>query len=254
MKETSLRVRVAQPDRIPESHEDALTMVAALLRDCPDIDLLVLPELALCGYGDGGRIRRLATEANSAFIDDLRRLVEASGTGLIAGHALRDGETLYNCAMAIRPGQEANVIYRKVHLWGTYEKSLFAPGVPSPVFRWNGLTLGMLICHDLDYARTAADLVARGADVIIVLSATNHRYGIIADHVVPARAYENVSYVVYADAAGTDGDFEFLGHSRLVGPDGAVLASIGSQRSAQADAVLSVAELGKWRQRHPYGA
>lgn len=248
----TLTVRVAQPDGPPSSHEAALAMVAGFLSTCDGVDLLVLPELALCGYGDGDRIRDLAVEENSAFLTALHSLVESSGTGLIAGLAMRQGETLYNCAIAIAPGQGTKAIYRKVHLWGDHEGGLFRPGTPSPVFEWNGLHLGLLICHDLDYPETAADLVARGADVIVVLSATNQHYGIIAECLVPARAYENVSYVVYCDACGPDGPFAFLGHSRLVAPNGNVLSKVEDQRPATADAVLSLATVREWRQRHPY--
>lgn len=252
MTKETLTIRVAQPDGSPNGHEEALAMVARFLSDCEDVDLLVLPELALCGYGDGDRIRDLAVEEDSTFVTALCTLAESSGTGLIAGLAMRKGQDLYNCAIAIAPGQGVRAIYRKVHLWGDYEGGLFSPGAPSPVFEWNGLHLGLLICHDLDYPETAADLVARGANVIVVLSATNQHYAIVAECLVPARAYETVSYVVYADAHGPDGAFTFLGQSRIVAPNGSIIAKVEHQAPWVADAILSVATVREWRKRHPY--
>lgn len=252
MTKETLTVRVAQPEGAPTSHEEALAMVAGLLSACDGVDLLVLPELALCGYGDANRIRDLAVAENSAFVTALCSLVEDSRTGLIAGLAMREGQDLFNCAIAITPGHGVRAIYRKVHLWGDHEGGLFMSGSRSPVFAWNGLHLGMLICHDLDYAVTAADLVARGANVIVVLSATNQYYAIVADCLVPARAYETVSYVVYADAHGPDGAFTFLGQSRIVAPNGSIVAKVEHPASRVADSVLSVATVREWRKRHPY--
>ncbi|MCL6707201.1 hypothetical protein M8R20_09325 [Pseudomonas sp. R2.Fl] len=248
----ALKICVAQPAGPPQDHGDALRMVAGFLEQSAGADLLALPELALCGYGDAERIRRMAAAVDSAFLRDLGSLSKRNGTGLIAGLALREGETLYNAAVAIGADGEISGIYRKVNLWGPYENGLFTTGAPSPVIAWNGLNIGMLICHDLDFPATARDLVLRGADTLVVLSATNHRYRIVADAVAPARAYENVSYVVYADAAGEDGSFTFLGHSRIIAPDGTVLARLDETRPAMARGELDAEEIAKCRSRHPY--
>ncbi|MGQ9368282.1 nitrilase-related carbon-nitrogen hydrolase [Azospirillum sp. ST 5-10] len=247
-----LDVRVAQPDGPPAGHDAALDMVARTLRAAAGADLLVLPELALCGYGDAERVRRLAVGRDSDVVGRLRSLAAAAGTGLVAGFAERDGATLYNAAVAIAGDGALAGVYRKLNLWGDHERALFAPGAPSPVLPWNGFALGFLICHDLDGPETARDLVRRGADTLLALSATNDGYAVIPDALVRARAYENVSYLVYADAAGRDGDFVFRGHSRIVAPDGTVLAALDGTRPALAGARLTAAALAGWRRRHPY--
>jgi predicted amidohydrolase len=247
-----LSVTVAQPERPPETHDEALDLVERLLASAPGSGLLVLPELALCGYANEERIKRLACERDSDFVRNLQTLTARHKAALITGMAERDGDRLYNAALAIGSSGQLLAIYRKVNLWGDYENRLFSRGEASPVFAMEGFRTGILVCHDLDYPETARDLALRGADMIIVLSATNHRYRLIPDLVAPTRAYENTVYVVYADATGKDDMLEFLGHSRILSPTGATLASLDGTAGTAATAILDHVMLKDARSRHPY--
>ncbi|WP_445678884.1 nitrilase-related carbon-nitrogen hydrolase [Radicibacter daui] len=252
MSLTRLDVAICQPGPPPNTPEEALSLVRRWLEKGPKGGLLVMPELALCGYGDAQRTRQLAAPLDGSFITSLRQIVREAGTGLVAGFAEKSANVLYNAVLAIDETGEIAGIYRKVNLWGEHEKGLFTVGAPSPPIRWGAFTLGLLVCHDLDFPETARDLVRRGADVLVAASATNHRYGLVAEKVVPTRAYENVSYIVYADAAGPDGDFHFLGESRIVAPDTSLLARLPGQAPGITQARLSAATLADMRQRHPY--
>lgn len=252
MKDDQLVVAVAQPGLIPQNHKEALALVEQLFILSARAELLVLPELALCGYGDEARIQRLAAGRTSDFVNDLQALTKRYGIALIAGMAERDGDRLFNCALAIGASGEILATYRKVNLWGPYENGLFVAGEPSVLFFIHDFKIGLIICHDLDYPETARDLALRGADIIVVLSATNAEYKIIADMVAPTRAYENSVYLVYADAVGTDGPFQFLGHSRILSPAGGMLASLDASQGAVATACVTRQTLSETRNRHPY--
>ena len=96
-------IAAAQLDRAPENHAQALAMLESVVAQARGADLLVLPELALCGYADPARIRRMAVPADSDFITRTRELARSARMGLIVGYAERAGDVLYNSALAIGP-------------------------------------------------------------------------------------------------------------------------------------------------------
>jgi nitrilase len=53
----------------------------------------------------------------------------------------------------------------------------------------------------------------------------------IANHVVPARAYENEIFVVYVNRCGVEGRLEYCGLSCIIGPDGAEIMRAGSKEA-----------------------
>lgn len=248
----SLHIAVAQTATPPETHDEAIVMVQRALDAAPEAQLIVLPELALCGYGEAERVQRLAVEKDSAFIRQVAELARCSGTGLITGYAEQAGDARYNSAIAIGPDGKVRGNYRKVNLWGPYEKSLFAPGTPSPVMEWDGLKLGLLICYDLEFAEAARDLVLRGADTLIVISATSRPYSVVPDVLVPARGYENGCHVVYANVVGRDAAFNFIGMSCITAPDGSILARADDQGAAIISAEVKRATVDAWRAGHDY--
>ncbi len=243
----SLRIAVTQTATPPESHDEALAMLERAVEGSPLADLIVLPELALCGYGDAERVRKLAVPQTSEFIDRVRALAGRTGKGLIAGYAEQADGGLYNSALAVGPDGDIRGNYRKVNLWGPHERSRFTPGTPSPVMPWGGLKLGMLICYDLEFAEAARDLALRGADTLIVISATSRPYSVVPQVLVPARGYENGCHVVYANVVGADGPYSFVGMSRITAPDGSVLAAATSDGSALIEAEVKRSTVDAWR-------
>ena len=245
-------IAAAQLDRAPENHAEALALLESVVAQARGADLLVLPELALCGYGDPARIRRMAVPVDGDFITRTRALARSARMGLIVGYAERAGDVLYNSALAIGPDGDTRGHYRKVNLWGNYERDLFASGSPSPVIPWGPLKLGMLICYDLEFPEVARDLVLRGADTLIVISATGQLYGVVPQHLVPARAYETGCHVIYANWAGIDGNFAFVGSSCITVPNGAALVRAPDHGAAVIRATVKADEVAAWRVDHDY--
>ncbi len=245
-------IAAAQLDGAPESHAAALAMLDSVVAQARGADLLVLPELALCGYGDPARIQRMAVSMDGDFIDAARALARRAHMGLLFGYAERAGDVIYNSALALGPEGDTLGHYRKVNLWGNYERALFSSGSPSPVISWGPLKLGMLICYDLEFPEATRDLALRGADTLIVISATGRRYEVVPQHLVPARGYEVGCHVVYANWAGVDGEFAFAGSSCITSPNGTVLVRAPAQGAVVVRASIDADEVPAWRADHHY--
>lgn len=201
--------------------------------------LLLAPELATTGYGAGDVIRDLAEPLHGPCADRLAEMAERFSLTLVTGFAERAGAAVYNSALLVRP-DGSRLAYRKCQLYGDYEKRLFISGPDAPaVTQIDGLTIGLLVCFDIEFPEHARRLAAAGAQAILVptaLPASEHA-GFIARAVVPVRAFENQLFVAYANHIGADA-FSYAGLSCIVAPDGADLA-----RGSEGEENLLVADL-----------
>ena len=89
------------------------------------------------------------------------------------------------------------------------------------------LTLGLLICYDVEFPEAVRALVLAGADLIVVPTALMRPYENVPEQMVPARAFENQTFIAYANRCGQEGDLTFCGMSCVIGPDGKPLIQSG---------------------------
>lgn len=185
-------------------------------------DVLVAPELAVPGYGAGDALRDRAEPVDGPQVNALAAASAASRIAIVAGFAERAGDAVYNAAALVDPAGR-RVVYRKRRLYGAYEKALFAPGEPpSPLIDIAGVTVGLLVCFDVEFPESVRALALAGAEAILVPTALpeSDDAGLIADKMIPVRAFENQVAVAYANWAGRDARFVYAGRSCIVMPDG----------------------------------
>ena len=190
-------------------------------------ELLITPELCITGYGAGDAITALAETANGDQIKALQAISSANGIAIVAGFAERVGADIYNSA-AFVDGHATPAIYRKSHLYGDYERSLFKPETPvSCIVELGGLKLGMLICYDVEFPENVRRLALAGVDAVLVPTAlpAGPSGTFIANHMIQTRAFENQIFVAYINHAGADERFTFAGNSRIAAPDGSLIAA-----------------------------
>jgi predicted amidohydrolase len=195
---------------------------------------LLVPELAVTGYGAGAMIAATAGGADGAHAGALGAIAVAHGLTVVAGLAERAGDALYNTALVSGPGG-SRARYRKRHLYGAYERALFTPGEEAPwPFDLGGVRAGLLVCYDIEFPECARALAVAGAALILAptaLPASGHAE-FIAQKMIPVRAFENQVFVAYANHAGADDRFAYAGQSVIAAPDGAELARADARAPA----------------------
>ena len=215
---------------------------------------LLAPELALTGYGAGETIRATAEPADGKHVERLQTIVAETGIAIVAGFAEAADGVVYNSAVAVTPEGNRHV-YRKLHLYGDYEKSLFRPGdTAPPVFRIGGLKAGMVICYDVEFPEMVRHLATSGADLVLVptaLPVCDHA-AFIARSIVPVRAFENQVFVAYANHAGRDDAFTYAGLSGIAAPDGSDLARASETAAGVLIADIDPAAFAVIRASNPY--
>jgi predicted amidohydrolase len=137
---------------------------------------------------------------------------------------------LYNSAALVTAGGPP-VVYRKSHLYGDYERDLFAAGDPTAcIASVAGLNVGMLVCYDVEFPENVRRLSLAGADLVAVPTAlpAGPYSRMITERVIPVRAFENQIFVAYANLCGRDVLFTYAGLSHIAAPDGSTLAIAGA--------------------------
>ncbi|ASY64030.1 5-aminopentanamidase [Sinorhizobium sojae CCBAU 05684] len=192
--------------------------------------LLVTPELGITGYGAGALIAELAQPADGPIVHQLQRISRSAGIAIIAGFAERDGAAVYNSAVCV-DGDVEPTVYRKSHLYGDYERTLFTPAEPSTqLFEHEAVTCGMLICYDVEFPENVRRLALAGAEAVLVPTALPAGWSgtFITDHMIRTRAFENQAFVAYVNHCGADAMFSFAGLSCIASPDGQILTKANS--------------------------
>ncbi|MFF0646242.1 carbon-nitrogen hydrolase family protein [Streptomyces tendae] len=214
--------------------------------------LLVTSELFLTGYAIGDDIGVLAEPADGDAADAVAEITGRHGLAIAYGYPERAGERVYNSVQLIAADGTRLAGYRKTHLFGCFERDHFTPG-EQPVVQaeLNGVTVGLMICYDVEFPENVRAHALAGTDLLLVPTAQMHPFQFVAESVVPVRAFENQMYVAYVNRVGHEGEFEFVGLSTLAGPDGIARARAGhAEELVLAD--VDPAFLAASREANPY--
>jgi predicted amidohydrolase len=237
-----MRVALYQCPPLPLDVAGNLQRLQQLAQEAKGADLLVLPEMFLTGYNIGlDAVSVLAEVHNGESAQQVARIARSAGIAILYGYPERaeDGQ-IYNAVQLIDAQGERVCNYRKTHLFGDLDRSMFSPGTNEfPVVELNGWKLGFLICYDLEFPENARRLAIEGAELILVPTANMIPFDFIADVTVRSRAFENQCYVAYANYCGQEGDIQYCGQSSIAAPDGSRIAQAGL------DEALIVGELDR---------
>jgi len=213
-------------------------------------DVVVLPELIVHGYvADARRLFPIAETVHGETVGEWTDLAASAGGYIVGGLAERDGEALYNTAVAVGPDGLIGH-YRKAHLFAD-EKAAFVPGdLGFPVVRTRFGTIGICVCYDLRFVEVVRLMALRGADLICVPTAwlpgyDQQRWD--ADGMSPQgrgaelQANLNQVFIACASQAGVHGQCDFIGSSVLIDPYGKRL--VGPLSGTDDDVVLSTVDI-----------
>ncbi|GAB3735848.1 carbon-nitrogen hydrolase family protein [Amycolatopsis oliviviridis] len=192
-------------------------------------DLVVAAEMISTGYHIGARTQELAEPADGPTAARMSSLARETGVALVYGYPESDGGRVYNAVQLIGPDGRRLANYRKTHLFGDIDRNWFEPGAEAVVQAdLDGLRIGLLICYDVEFPELVRAHALAGTELLVVPTALMSPYELVADTLVPARAYESQLFVAYANRCDTEQDLTYCGRSCVVAPTGEVLARAGA--------------------------
>lgn len=248
-----LTVALFQAEAREESAEEKLERAGAAAAQAVEkgAELLLFPELFQSGYNSAGEIRRRAEPFDGPFAGAMAGISERYGIALAYGYAEAAEGRLYNSCLCLGPDGVLLANHRKLVLPSDYEKSYFKPHAGLTLFDYRGWRIAVLVCYDIEFPENARACAQAGAELLLVPTALHRRWDVVAEKLIPTRAFENGVFLAYANYAGEERGLPYFGGSRLVGPWGRELATAGKGEELLL-ATLRKEDLQEARQRLPY--
>ena len=203
--------------------------------------LIVMPELANCGYSFKNREDAFAHAEDfnhSPSLDAWQEFCQLHAVYLVAGIAEKENAKLYDTSVLIGPEGLIGK-YRKAHLWNL-EKLWFSPGDTGfPVFETPIGRIGLLICWDIWFPEVARILSQQGADIICSVNnwvwtpppLFDESGKCMASYLTMTASHVNNVYIAAANRVGKEMHGEFLGCSLITGLNGWPIAGVADAHS-----------------------
>lgn len=192
-------------------------------------DVVVFPELNVTGYMPRDEIFRYAETMSGPSVKTVMRLAKETKKDIIFGLPVKEervqGAVFNSCILASGDGHLTR--YDKMYLptFGPFEERVFfAHGKKAVVAQGLHARYGLMVCYDLFFPELSKLEAMMGAQVLVDLSASPTTSRPSFDKVMPARALENGSYLVFCNLVGVHGSLVFSGGSALYSPRGELVA------------------------------
>ena len=193
-----------------------------------NVDLLVFPELHLTGYTMRDEVSHLAESIPGPSTRKVETLAREHGVHVVFGMP-EESEVkgvIHNTAVFVGPKGLVGR-YRKIHL-PTHsvfeERRYYRPGQEASVFKTDIGVIGLSICYDLYFPELTRLQALQGAELVVCISASPGLRRRFFEGFCLSRAMENAVYLAYVNRVGIEEGLQFWGGSRVIAPNGSVLA------------------------------
>lgn len=208
-----MKVGILQFDVSHQKEENFKVIISALKKK--NAELLVLPELSLCGYLFETRDDLRNSSELVPVGPSTQRMIHLSkefSCTIVFGLAELENDKIYNTAIVVSRGRYIGK-YRKIHL-SDFEKKYFDRGSENTVFDIDGIKIGVQICFDLWFPEISRKQILMGADILCALGNFG---GDTTYHISQIRAIENLTPLVLCNRIGNETipelNADFLGKS-----------------------------------------
>jgi predicted amidohydrolase len=235
-------------------------------------DLLIFPELSLTGYQLQDLAPEIAMRRSDPRLLALAKRTVSGPSAVVSFVESTDDHRLF-AAAALLEGGEVRHVARKCYLptYGLFDERRFLAagdairatrasiGGPSVT---GDVGIGIGVCEDFWHPTLPSILAQDGAELLINVAAGPARGASVdADEglgsaaswgiLLRATAALTTSYVAFTNRVGVDESLIFWGGSRVIGPDGVVLAEAPLFEEALLLAEIDLDEVGRARNALP---
>lgn len=173
-----------------------------------DADIFLLPEMFPTGFCmDAPEV----SDRNQESLEFLKKISKNKNAAFCGSAPVEEGGKFYNRMYFVQPDGET-VFYDKRHLFSfSGEDKVYTPGKKRVIVSYKGVRFLLQVCYDLRFpvfARNNDDYDA----ILYVANWPQKRVG-AWEHLLKARAIENLSFVFGLNRIGTDGNDLFYQES-----------------------------------------
>ena len=226
-----IRIALAQINSKRQNKKENLQKIEKITKKARNqaADLIVFPELSLTGYVMRDQVYEQAETIPGPSSRIIESISRKNGIAIVFGMpelSKKAKATIFNTAVFV--GTRGLIgKYRKMYL-PTHsvfeEKRYFRPGHQTVTLNTALGNIGLCICYDLFFPEVCRLTRLKGAQLIVVISASPAVRKNYFEVLTTARALENTAFLAYVNRVGVEDGLQFWGGSRLIGPTGDLLA------------------------------
>ena len=216
-------------------------------RDELKADLVVFPELSVCGYPPEdllfhAGLRDRVEEAITVIRDTVR------GIAVLIGFPEYVDDDIYNSCAVFSDGRLL-AGYRKCHLpnYRVFdEERYFTAGKKAAVFRLDGIAIGMTVCEDVWKPGPIAAARAAGAECVIAINGSPFEIEtqLRREATIQARVSESQIPILYLNMVGGQDELVFDGGTFVMNSDGEVCLRAPAFEEGLFEVVLNAGATG----------
>ncbi len=221
------------------------------------VSLVVFPEAFTSGFTMNPH--KIQSVSTFPVLDWLMEKAFEFNKSIAASAFVKEKNKLYNRMYWVNPDGTYQY-YDKKHLFShAGEDQIFTPGNKRVIVEKQGFKFNLQICYDLRFPVWAANRYDRFKkeyeyDVLLYVAHWPAKRKNAYLPLLRARAIENQSYVLWVNRVGRDGQKNiYSGDSRIIHPDGKVLATAKSNNESVLEFDLNLKELNDFRMSFPTG-
>jgi len=224
----NVKVALAQVDLAVgdvAGNTDKIIEYAGRARSELGADLVVFPELSVCGYPPEDLLFHvgLRYKVENALVEIRSQI---SGIAVLIGYPEYDEGHIYNACSVLRDG-EVIAHYRKQSLpnYSVFdEERYFTRGKEASVFTINGVRIGLNICEDVWSAGPMASNRSAGADCVIAINGSPYETSsqVSRESQLRKRVAEVQIPVIYVNMVGGQDELVFDGGSFAMSAEGEI--------------------------------
>ncbi|MGV6801426.1 MAG: NAD+ synthase [bacterium] len=183
-------------------------------------DLLICPELIICGYPPEDLVMKPSfLAACRQAVKELARLTATQSTGLIIGAPWLANPELrgkpFNAVFLLADGEIKEIRYKtRLPNYSVFdEPRRYKAGADTQVTLFRGVTLGLMICEDMWYPEVSAKLKEQGAEILIAPHGSPFRMTAHDERmsVAQERVRENQLPLIFVNQLGGQDELVFDG-------------------------------------------
>jgi NAD+ synthase (glutamine-hydrolysing) len=231
---SSIRIAVVQMNPVMGALETNAAKISRFIQTARGqaVDLIVFPELALCGYPPEDLL------LTQHFLSDTQEQLEhiaahTQGIDAIVGFAQKKNGAVFNAAAWLKNG-EIQDVYQKIELpnYGVFdEKRYFVPGGQLVAITVKNIRLALSVCEDvwIEAGKYETQLQQCPVDLIVNISASPFHADklILRKEILAGFACRNHAGMVYCNLVGGQDELVFDGGNMFFNSTGELLASSG---------------------------
>jgi predicted amidohydrolase len=244
---STLNLTVLQQPLVWMEGEANLAFFDTLLADLQGRDLIILPEMFTTGFAMEAAKSSLPQARVIEWLHEKAKVCKAMVGG---SAAIQTEKGAVNRFLLVEPDGKVHH-YDKRHLFRMAdEHHHYLAGDRREIVEWRGWRILPQVCYDLRFpvfSRNANDY-----DLALYVANWPAPRAAHWQALLLARAIENQAYIAGCNRVGSDGNHHhYSGDSRIISPQGEILASGEAHQPAILNAGLSLESLREYRERFP---